>query len=183
MAWEIRFSNSRQRPYFYDSATQESRWDPPEGLTDVDILALPGADILSQSPPQTGDPNDPRTANDASKPTSVQASHLLIKHSGSRRPSSWKETNITRSKDEAITTLQGFQAQLQADPAQLPAKFAEIASTESDCSSHSHGGDLGVFKKGQMQKPFEDAAFGLQVGQMSDIISTDSGVHLILRTA
>jgi NIMA-interacting peptidyl-prolyl cis-trans isomerase 1 len=34
-----------------------------------------------------------------------------------------------------------------------------------------------------MQKPFEDTSFGLQVGQMSDIVETDSGVHLILRTA
>lgn len=34
-----------------------------------------------------------------------------------------------------------------------------------------------------MQKPFEDAAYGLEVGQMSDVISSDSGVHLVLRTA
>lgn len=33
-----------------------------------------------------------------------------------------------------------------------------------------------------MQKPFEEATFGLQVGQMSDVVDTDSGVHLILRT-
>jgi len=34
-----------------------------------------------------------------------------------------------------------------------------------------------------MQRPFEEAAFGLEVGQMSDIVDTDSGVHLVLRTA
>ena len=37
-------------------------------------------------------------------------------------------------------------------------------------------------RRGQMQKPFEDATFALQVGEMSPLISTDSGVHIILRT-
>jgi peptidyl-prolyl cis-trans isomerase NIMA-interacting 1 len=40
----------------------------------------------------------------------------------------------------------------------------------------------GLFGRGKMQKPFEEAAFALKVGEMSDIIDTDSGVHIILRT-
>lgn len=40
-----------------------------------------------------------------------------------------------------------------------------------------------VVSQGQMQKPFEEATYGLKVGEMSDIISTDSGVHIIHRTA
>ena len=91
---------------------------------------------------------------------------------------------ITRTKDEAISELKQHQAHLLSLPSSdLPAEFAKIASTESHCSSHSHGGDLGPFRRGQMQKPFEDTTFGLEVGQMSDIVETDSGVHLILRTA
>eukprot|EP00970_Alexandrium_tamarense_P002610 scaffold367_cov202-Alexandrium_tamarense.AAC.22 len=43
--------------------------------------------------------------------------------------------------------------------------------------------DLGFFGRGMMQKPFEDASFALQVGEMSGIVSTDSGLHLIYRIA
>lgn len=63
------------------------------------------------------------------------------------------------------------------------ASFAELASKYSDCSSAKKGGDLGSFGRGAMQKPFEDAAFNLKVGDLSEPVWTDSGVHIILRTA
>ena len=59
----------------------------------------------------------------------------------------------------------------------------EEAGKRSDCSSFRNGGDLGEFERGQMQKPFEDAVFGLEVWEMSGIVETDSGFHLIFRTA
>ena len=90
--------------------------------------------------------------------------------------------NITRTKEEAIEILRGYEAQIKASELNFADKFAELATKESDCSSHEKGGDLGFFGRGQMQKPFEDAAFSLGVGEMSDIITTDSGVHLVLRT-
>jgi stage III sporulation protein SpoIIIAA len=61
--------------------------------------------------------------------------------------------------------------------------FSVLAGQLSDCSSASQGGDLGVFGRGAMQKPFEDAAFSLRVGELSGIVDTDSGVHIVLRTA
>jgi hypothetical protein len=57
--------------------------------------------------------------------------------------------------------------------------FPALASVESDCSSAKQGGDLGPFKRGAMQKPFEDAAFALKVGELSGIVDTDSGVHIV----
>jgi NIMA-interacting peptidyl-prolyl cis-trans isomerase 1 len=109
----------------------------------------------------------------------VQASHILVKHADSRRPSSWREASITRSKEEAMRILQGYRDQIVTGKA----RFEDIARTQSDCSSAERGGDLGPFRRGQMQKPFEDATYALQVGELSGIVDTDSGVHIILRTA
>ncbi|KAI0779025.1 rotamase-domain-containing protein [Trametes elegans] len=167
--WEVRISSSRGVPYFYNADTRESIWEAPPGLTQEEIAALPGAQYLPGA----------HGGADGERPAQVRASHLLVKHRGSRRPSSWKEPTITRTKEEAIELLHEYAAQINGSPD----KFAELASKHSDCSSHSHGGDLGFFKPGQMQKPFEDATYALKIGEISDVISTDSGVHLILRTA
>jgi len=59
--------------------------------------------------------------------------------------------------------------------------LGELAVTESDCSSARKMGDLGNFGKGDMQKEFEEAAFKLKVGEVSGIVETASGLHLIER--
>ncbi|CAM9024044.1 unnamed protein product [Wickerhamomyces anomalus] len=81
-------------------------------------------------------------------------------------------------KEEAIEILQKHQQAIKNGEKTL----GEIAQTESDCSSHKRGGDLGFFERGAMQPPFEKATFDLEIGQISDIVETDSGVHLIERT-
>jgi peptidyl-prolyl cis-trans isomerase C len=60
--------------------------------------------------------------------------------------------------------------------------FAELARNNSSCPSGRNGGDLGIFGRGQMVKPFEDAAFGLAVGGLSEPIQTQFGFHVIKRT-
>ena len=64
----------------------------------------------------------------------------------------------------------------------LGRKFEDVARANSKCPSGAQGGDLGTFTRGQMVKPFEDAAFGLDVGQMSEPIQTNFGYHIIHRT-
>lgn len=113
----------------------------------------------------------------ASQEGKIRAAHLLVKHNGSRRPSSWKEQKITRSKEEAIQILKGYEEQIKSGHKSL----GELAVSESDCSSARKRGDLGFFGKGMMQKEFEDAAFALKPGEISGIVETASGVHLIER--
>ncbi|XP_050227840.1 peptidyl-prolyl cis-trans isomerase Pin1 [Mercurialis annua] len=118
----------------------------------------------------------------SSSANQVRASHILIKHEGSRRKASWKDPEGRVIKN---TTREAAVSQLKAyrdDIVSGKAKFEDIASRSSDCSSAKRGGDLGPFGRGQMQKPFEDTTFGLKVGEISDIVDTDSGVHIIKRT-
>lgn len=107
----------------------------------------------------------------------VRCRHLLVKHAGSRRPASWKSERITRSKEEALQILARHRESIVSGQT----SFEALASTESDCSSAKNGGDLGHFGHGQMQKPFEDVAFSLSVGEISGFVDTDSGVHIIQR--
>jgi NIMA-interacting peptidyl-prolyl cis-trans isomerase 1 len=82
----VRYSNTRQRPYFFNEAQSLSIWEAPTGLSEDDIVNLPGASE-----------NLHKKAEDT-----VQASHLLIKHAGSRRPSSWKEV-CSQHRDQIVT--------------------------------------------------------------------------------
>lgn len=107
----------------------------------------------------------------------IRAAHLLVKHKDSRRPASWREPNITRTKEEAIAMLNGYEEEILSGQKEL----GDLAVSESDCSSARKRGDLGFFGKGQMQKEFEDAAFALQPGERSGVVETASGVHLIQR--
>ncbi|KAG2447282.1 hypothetical protein HYH02_007612 [Chlamydomonas schloesseri] len=108
----------------------------------------------------------------------VRASHLLVKHKDVRRPSSWKEPVVTRTREEALAMIERFHAMLVKGEVE----FAALASQESHCSSAKRGGDLGEFGRGEMQKPFEDATYALKVGELSGPVFSDSGVHLIVRT-
>jgi len=60
--------------------------------------------------------------------------------------------------------------------------FSALAKIHSKCPSGANGGDLGMFQRGQMVKPFEDVAFGSDVGQVSGPVQTQFGYHLIQRT-
>src|SRR5581483_2563058 len=88
--------------------------------------------------------------------TQIHASHILV-------------------KDEDTAK------QLDADLKQHPEKFADVAKEKStDTGSAQKGGDLGTFGQGRMVPDFERVAFALQPGQVSDVVKTQYGYHIIL---
>lgn len=101
----------------------------------------------------------------------VRASHILLMYQGSMR------STASRSKEEAETEINRLKSEV-ADGAD----FADLAKAHSDCPSGKGGGDLGSFPRGAMVPAFEDAVFALEPGQVSGVVETDFGYHLIQRT-
>ncbi|MFV9690803.1 MAG: foldase protein PrsA [Desulfobacteria bacterium] len=99
------------------------------------------------------------------QPEQVQASHILIKVDPKGKAT---------QKAEARKKMEMIQQKLHKGE-----DFAALAKEFSQCPSSSKGGDLGYFGSGQMVKPFEEAAFALEAGKVSDIVETDFGFHLI----
>ncbi|XP_068939254.1 peptidyl-prolyl cis-trans isomerase NIMA-interacting 1 isoform X2 [Petaurus breviceps papuanus] len=78
--WEKRMSRSSGRVYYFNHITNASQWERPSSVG----------------------------KNGQGEPTKVRCSHLLVKHSQSRRPSSWRQEKITRSKEEALELINGY---------------------------------------------------------------------------
>lgn len=102
-------------------------------------------------------------------PEKVRASHILI---------STKPTDPNGDPNQAKV-----QAKKKAEDLLKKVKegqdFAALAKENSDCPSKAQGGDLGLFARGQMVPPFENAAFALKVGEVSDLVETQFGYHII----
>jgi len=99
-----------------------------------------------------------------------RASHILVKAS---KDAPAAEKNAAKTKAE----------KLLADLKKNPKEFAKLAKTNSDDpGSAERGGDLGFFGKGMMVKPFEEAAFQLKEGELSTIVESDFGYHIIQLT-
>ena len=103
----------------------------------------------------------------------VSARHILIRMNGSAVP--LKEGQKDLSDDEALAKAKDLRAKLVAG-----GDFAEIAKAESDdAGSGANGGVLGDFTRGRMVPQFEEAAFKLQVNEISEPVKTQFGYHII----
>ncbi|MEY4764455.1 MAG: hypothetical protein RI907_1128 [Pseudomonadota bacterium] len=104
------------------------------------------------------------------QPEERRASHILVKV---EKSASEADRKAARAK------IDGLLAQARKAPAQ----FAELAKKNSDDpGSAANGGDLEFFTRGAMVPPFEDATFKLKQGDISDVVETDFGYHIIMLT-
>ena len=107
-------------------------------------------------------------------PDEVAASHILISYKGADRADSKIKRTKQAAKKEA-NRIRGLVVNEGKD-------FAEMAKKHSDGPSGPKGGDLGKFKFEVMAKPFSEAAFALEVGEVSEVVETGFGFHVIQRT-
>ena len=99
------------------------------------------------------------------QPEQVRASHILIKVDPKAKES---------EKEDALKKIKEVQEKQKKG-----ADFAKLAKEYSQGPSNAKGGDLGYFKRGQMVPAFEEVAFKLKPGEVSDIVETRFGYHLI----
>jgi len=114
----------------------------------------------------------------------VQVLHILRKHKGCKKPTSWKGEAITCTKEEAAKFLVGLRKELTdsgGGPTAQRKMFEKLAEGTSDDKSAKKGGDIGPFERDMMPKPFADASFALKVDELSDVVSDKHGEHLIFR--
>ncbi len=101
-----------------------------------------------------------------SQPKQVKAKHILFK--------------VDQDDTEEVKNKVKERAGKVLEKARKGEDFAALAEEYSEGPSKSQGGDLGYFKTGQMEPPFEEAAFALKKGEISDLVQTRFGYHIIL---
>lgn len=99
------------------------------------------------------------------QPVQVKASHILIK--------------VDAGADDAQKTAARKKIETVQQKVKAGGDFADLAKEYSEGPSNTRGGDLGFFRRGQMVKPFEDAAFTMKANEVSDIIESRFGYHII----
>ena len=117
------------------------------------------------------------------KPETVRASHILIKideldpEKAKGMTDEQKKTASDELKQNALKKAQEILAELKQG-----GDFAKLAAENSACPSKEKGGDLGTFERGKMAEEFEKSAFSLSPGELSDVVETEFGYHIIKTT-
>lgn len=163
-------------------ATEPRQNDPTAAVASHGARPLPPPTATStpNSAPSSGPMSTtPATGTadaktDAAPPARIAARHVLIQYMGSSRAPS----SVVRTRDQAATLAQEVLRRARAgeDLARLAVEFSD------EPGAGGRGGSLGRFGKGSMVPAFEEAAFKLKVGEVSDVVETPFGFHVILRT-
>jgi peptidyl-prolyl cis-trans isomerase D len=135
----------------------------------VEYVKFSADDLLSKAEVSKEDVRRSYEAhqNDFGTPEERRAAHILI---------SVKPTAPQAEQDAAKAKAEQLLQQVR----QNPAEFDELARKNSqDPGSSANGGDLGFFGRGAMVKPFDDAVFGLKTGEISGLVKSDFGYHII----
>lgn len=98
-------------------------------------------------------------------PENVHARHILI---------AFADGDNDKVKEEKKAKIENLRKQIMDG-----ADFAEVARKNSDCPSKDNGGDLGIVKKGETVRPFEDAAFSQKINAVGPVVATEYGYHVI----
>ncbi|QEZ46401.1 SurA N-terminal domain-containing protein [Cupriavidus oxalaticus] len=154
---------------YYDS--HQSAFSVPEQAK-VEYLVLSGEALAAAQPVTPEELKSYYESNIARFRTDEQrrASHILI-----AAPKDAPAAERQAAKDKAAKLLDELRKH--------PETFADVAKKQSqDPGSAAQGGDLGFMGRGALVKPFEDAMYALKDGQISDVVETDYGYHLIKLT-
>lgn len=100
------------------------------------------------------------------------ARHILVTYRGARGA----DATVARSKEEAHAMAISLRQRLAQGAA-----FDELAAAQSECPSAAQGGRLGRFTRGELEEQFEAALFSLRVGEVSEVVETPFGFHVIRR--
>lgn len=103
------------------------------------------------------------------EPEMIRASHILI-----RVPPDATEAVVAEKRQKA--------GDIRKQAVKKGADFAALAKEHGEDPTNTRGGDLGYFPKGRMVKPFEEAAWRLKIGQVSKLVRTQFGFHIIKKT-
>jgi len=172
--WQLPIDRFTAQVKLADGAAQKAydadkkRWEAPEQVR-VEYLVLSQQALADKV--QISDEAARKQYEDHKErygaPEERQARHILINAA--------KDVSADKrkaAKDRAEALLKEVRAK--------PERFAEVAKANSqDSGSAPSGGDLGFFGRGAMVKPFEDAAFKLKPNEISDIVETEFGYHII----
>jgi parvulin-like peptidyl-prolyl isomerase len=101
----------------------------------------------------------------------IRASHILINHADA------PQANTQLSAEDAMKKIETLKSDIEGGTS-----FDQVSGEHSDCPSAGQGGDLGSFGRGAMVPEFDQAAFDLEIGEMSEVVETVFGYHIIYRT-